>query len=195
MSFFLRIFYKLDKEIRLLFGFNFRLRTADRKVLDKKIIPLFSNNLSIKRVLFVGCDVYTTHYSELFKHCDYYTIEPTKEKAKYGSQKHTVGFLQDLKRYFPPAFFDLIICNGVYGWGLDEQSEIEQAFGACYECLQPNGFLLLGWNDLKEHNPISLAEVEALKLFCVEDFPLHGTNKWEIGNNHRHVYELFRKVV
>jgi hypothetical protein len=41
--------------------------------------------------------------------------------------------VEHLDRHFPKAHFDLILCNGVYGWGLDDRASCERAFQRCYE--------------------------------------------------------------
>ncbi|MDF5717348.1 MAG: hypothetical protein PUP93_26680, partial [Rhizonema sp. NSF051] len=58
---------------------------------------------------------------------------------------------------------DLIICNGVFGHGLDEREDVDKAYGACYQCLRNGGVLIIGWNDDAE--PFPLGTSESIKKF------------------------------
>lgn len=137
-------------------------RTKDREVLDSRILPPFVSNPQYRRILFVGCDWYTRHYEKMFPGREFWTIESAPARARYGAEKHVVADLQDLGQHFESASLDLIICNGVIGWGLDEPAAIETAMAACVTCLAPSGVLVLGWNDVPEKTPIVLDAVRAL---------------------------------
>jgi len=122
-------------------------------------------------VLFVGCDWYTKHYCKFFRGMEYWTIDPDQGKKRYGSRNHLVDFLEHLHYYFPSGYFDLIICNGVYGWGLNQKKQCETAFRNCFDCLREGGEFVLGWDNVPEdspsspiswHQPASLKELESL---------------------------------
>lgn len=59
------------------------------------------------------------------------TIDADPWKSRFGSQRHIVAGLEDLAAHVQPGGLDLILCNGVVGWGLADPDGCEQAFGAC----------------------------------------------------------------
>ena len=100
-----------------------------------------------------------------------------------------------LAKHFPPDTFDLIICNGVYGWGLDRLPDCEAAISQCNLCLVDGGHLLLGWNDLPRWDPAPLAKVSGLARFSEYTFPPLGTWQYLTDTAYRHTYNFYRKRV
>jgi SAM-dependent methyltransferase len=169
-------------------GLKTPLRTPPRYVLEQIIIPYFVSRKDIKHVLFAGCDWYTKHYWKFFRGIEYWTIDSDPKKQRYGCRNHVVDFLEHLHYYFPSGYFDLIICNGVYGWGLNQKEQCETAFRNCFDCLRDGGEFVLGYDEVPEdsfsspigrhqslllkeleslgwHQPVSLEELESLKAF------------------------------
>lgn len=172
--------------------------TADRRVLERIIVPGYLAELPVSRVLFVGCDNYTAHYQrELFATCEYWTIDSNPKMRPFGAKRqHVIAPLEDLAKHFPEQYFDLIICNGVYGWGLDTAEQCEAAFAQCYVCLNTGGHLLIGWNDIPTHThraSVLLPEVANLARFEKYHFPALGTWRYVTDTPYRHTYEFYRK--
>ena len=71
--------------------------------------------------LFVGCAPFTWHYEAIFPGRDYTTIDQDPRCRRYGATRHVVDKPKNLDRHVAPGSFDLIVCNGVFGWGLDER--------------------------------------------------------------------------
>lgn len=188
-----RIFFKIDKEVRIFLGKPYRLHSTDRKILERTLLPYFAAKEEIKKVLFVGCEVYTLHYQSIFSQQEYWTIEPDVKKSKFGSKHHLVDCLENLENHFPQNYFDLIVCNGVYGWGLNEKEKIEKAFNACYSCLRNEGIFILGWNDLLAKTPVHLSSIQALQLFTHYSHQGIGGPRIITDTEHRHVFDLYRK--
>lgn len=178
--------------MRVLAGLPAPMRTPDRQVLEGTIIPFFLQR-GVERVLFVGTDWFTKHYEQLFARCSYYTLEVDPRRRKFGAAQHVTDSLEHLDRHFPSGYFDLILCNGVYGWGLDAPSACEQAFRCCYQCLREGGVLVLGWNDMPEHRPVPLQSIQSLARFArLEDSPF-GTWRYRIQTPSRHIYDFYTK--
>lgn len=178
--------------LRLLLGLPARMKTPDRKILEDIVIPFFVTR-GVRRVLFVGTDWFTKHYHTLFPGSDYWTIEIEPRRQRFGAPQHIVGSLENLDRYFPKSHFDLILCNGVYGWGLDDALSCERAFQQCYDCLRDKGILLLGWNDIAEHRPFRLESFQSLARFAhLEDTPF-GTWRYVAPTPTRHTYDFYAK--
>ena len=143
----------------------------DRRVLEEVIFPEFLRDPGVRAVLFVGCDWYTRSYERrCFRGCDYWTLEPDPDRRHFGARQHVVAPLESLREHFPESRFDWIICNGVFGWGLDGREQCELAFSACFSCLRPGGRLLLGWNELREREPFPPEELSSLQRFLLTFF-------------------------
>ena len=195
----------LSNTRRILGTFKMLLRTTimgeempivsqDRYILEQKIIPYFINLSEFARILFVGCDVYTKHYEKWFRQKEYWTIEVKPLKKIYGAKRHIVGSVSDLKLSFPDNYLDLIICNGVFGWGLNEREEVEKTFAGCFDCLRQGGVLIVGWNDLPERKPFPLEECKSLGNFQPYIFPPLSTSQYDISQEpYKHVYNFYRK--
>jgi hypothetical protein len=181
------------REIRTMLGLSSFLRNEDRRVLEQIIFPYFLNDRKCRDVLFVGCDWYTAGYSAWFEDKNYWTIEIDPTLRKFGAKQHIVDSLQNLSRHFPRGALDLIVCNGVYGWGLNERAEIEAAFTACYECLREDGVLVIGWDDVAHLNPCPLSTWQCLQDFRPFVFPPLHTAEFVTATAHRHVYSFFRR--
>jgi SAM-dependent methyltransferase len=169
--------------------------THDRRVLEQVIIPGYLVDPRIRRVLFVGCSNYTTRYERrFFASHDYWTIEPNPKTRRYGSKQHVIARLEQLSDHFQPGFFDLIICNGVYGWGLDSAEQCEIAFANCHTCLAPGGHLVIGWDDIPPHRPaVLLPEITSLARFDKFQFPVLGSQRYLTDTPYRHIYEFYQR--
>jgi SAM-dependent methyltransferase len=170
------------------------LNTTDRMVLEKAVFPRFNSDPAIRNVLFVGCDTYTAHYQrEFFSNTNYTTIEPDRRRARFGAKKHVVAPLEEIGRHFGPCSFDLIICNGVFGWGLDTVQQCEAAFSQCHTCLADGGLMLLGWDDVPLRKPVPLEQIASLNRFQRYPFPAFGTWRYVTDTPFRHTYDFYRK--
>jgi SAM-dependent methyltransferase len=121
--------------------------SEDRRVLEQQILPAYAREPGITRVLFAGCASYTQHYEALFAGHKYWSIDPVAARQRHGARRHITDSLQHLAIHVPAGYFDLIVCNGVLGWGLNARKEADAAFAACHAALREGGHLLMGWND------------------------------------------------
>jgi SAM-dependent methyltransferase len=170
------------------------MRTEDRRVLEQVIFPYYRSRSDIRSVLFVGCQWYTRHYERaFFAGCDYWTIEPSSRARKYGGRQHVVAPMEQLDLHFPEGSFDCVICNGVYGFGLDTLDQGESAFAHAFSRLRPGGHLMLGWNDLPALKPFPLEELESLRRFERFSLPAFGTWRYVTATPHRHVYDFYTR--
>jgi SAM-dependent methyltransferase len=173
-------------------GIPLRLRSPGRDVLESAILPYCAAHEPFRKVLFVGCDWYTKRYERLFRERDYVTIDVDPERRPFGGRRHIVDSMVNLMRHFASEELDLILCNGVFGWGLDNREESKLAFAACYTALRPGGVLMLGWDDVPEHRPFDPEGLDELRRFARWTFPPFGRARHVVDND-RHVYDFFRK--
>ena len=67
--------------------------------------------------------------------------------------------MRNLDAAFRPGFFDLVMLNGVFGWGVDAPDHMEQTLEAIAEVLAPGGTLLIGWNHDRSPDPDTLSNI------------------------------------
>jgi hypothetical protein len=170
------------------------METEDRRVLEQVIFRYYATQPEFRRILFVGCQWYTRHYgASFFPGREWWTIEPDEQARKFGGERHIVAPLQDLESHTAADYFDLIFCNGVFGFGLDAPQDCERAFAACYSRLRAGGQMLLGWNDVPARTPISLDSIASLRQFERWTFPPLGTWRYTTDTTFRHTYDFYRK--
>ena len=140
------------------------IRTDDRRLLEDTLLAGFAADATMRALLFVGCDWYTQGYGALFapRSERFRTVDVDPAKARFGSPDHLVAPMQDLGRHCAPGSIDVIVANGVFGFGIDDRAALEAAFAAAHTVLKPAGTLVLGWNDVTplapfDPEPVALA--------------------------------------
>ena len=168
-----------------------QIMSHDREILERTILPYLAS--TCQSVLFVGCAKYTKGYNKLFERQEYWTIDCMESRAKYGSKRHIRGDITQLSRHFEKNYLDVIIMNGVLGWGVDTDEEISRALEECRIVLKPGGLLILGWNDFIPIFSKRLGEIlSSNQGFRAFDFPGLNTSEYHsIGRGH--VFSFLRK--
>jgi hypothetical protein len=180
--------------LRKRLGLPTPLNTEDRRVMEDVIFPYYRADPRFKTILFVGCNTYTSHYQKrFFADKNYWTIEPDATLRRFGAAQHVVAPLEEVGRHFEAGYFDLIICNGVLGWGLDRPEQCEAAFAQSYECLRIGGELAFGWDDIPRRTPFVLDEVPSVARFPKIAFPPLGTWRYLTDTPYRHTFDFYRK--
>lgn len=180
--------------VRHLLHLPVRMETEDRRVLENLIFPYYRALPGLRSILFVGCDWYTRHYERaFFRNTDYWTIDLSPRARRFAGRRHVVGPLERLDEFFPEQRFDLILCNGVYGFGLDGHQQCERAFELCRSRLVDGGHFLLGWDDIPARTPVPLGEIASLKRFRTFLFPPLGVCRYVTDTPYRHTYDFYCK--
>jgi hypothetical protein len=169
------------------------LKNADRQILETTILPYFATSQEFTKILFVGTAWYTEGYKQIFQTKNYSTIEIDPSQAKYGSSQHIIDSIAHVHHHFRPNELDLIICNGVFGWGLNAKPEVESTFTECFHCLWPGGVFVLGGNDRPEHRPFPLDELKSLKLFQPWVLPPLATAQYRTTNPNCHTFNFYSR--
>jgi hypothetical protein len=168
-------------------------RTEDRRILERVILPWLMRLPGNRRVLFVGCDWYTRGYRRWFDQDTYWTMDYDVAKAPYGSRLHITDSMTNVSRHFAIGTLDLVLCNGVFGWGLNERPEVESAFTAVSTALRSGGLLLIGWNDTPKRKPFPLESIQALQRLRPKIIEPLGRADVRTETPNQHVYSLFEK--
>jgi len=179
--------------VRNALGLPNRMRTPDRETLEQAILPVYARRDDIKTVLFVGSDWYTRHYEKMFAGRTYWTIDPDPWKRRFGARRHIVAGLEQLDAHFAPGSLDLIVCNGVFGWGLDDRADCERAFQGCFDALRASGELVIGWNDRPDRRPLELSSLQSLARFTPLKFDTLGTTRYLANAENQHVFNFYVK--
>lgn len=182
------------KRLLVTLGIDLYLDSPDRKVLEQAILPWLSRRAGVEQVLFVGCDWYTRGYRKWFKPDGYITVDFDPRKKRFGSsRRHIVGSVAHLSRHVAPGSLDAVICNGVFGWGLDDPADIEAAFSAIVASLRSGGWLLFGWNDVPHRRPMQPHDIQALAALRPSVIEPLGVSRTEPLGESRHIFEMFTK--
>ena len=172
------------------------LHSHDRLIFERDVQPYFINDPSCHNILFVGCEYYTQHYNTWYEGKNYWTFDYDPTKKRFGGRQHIIDTISNIETHFDPNSLDLILCNGVYGWGLCDRPEADKAFNGSFETLKPGGVLMIGWNDIDDKRykiPCPPEELESLKRF--QPFVFKPTCKSRIVSDDEftHVFDFFQK--
>jgi len=185
---------RILREIKGLFGIESYLRNEDRRVLEQIIFPYILSEKQYQQILFVGCQWYTRGYNKRFEEeKNYWTIDIDPKRTRYGAKQHIVDGMQNMRKHIPAATLDLILCNGVFGWGLDAKGEVERGFQACFDCLRKGGVLVIGWDDIDEQRPFRLDECRSLEQFKPFPFPPLATARYVTDTPYHHIFDFYVK--
>lgn len=133
-------------------------------------------------ILFVGTQAYTLEYPAILEASGgtCWTIDCDPTVACFGApQRHIVGGIADLGRHLPDIRFKTIVLTGVLGYGINRFSEQVAALGACFGALEPDGFLVLSWNDRRVPNGV--LEEAASRWFDYRTFGGLPSRLWVKG--------------
>ncbi|MDR3751070.1 MAG: class I SAM-dependent methyltransferase [Terracidiphilus sp.] len=131
-------------------------------VLVNEILPAYA--ACGGRILWVGCRRYTREYGALLERkggtCWTTDIEITH--AQWGQRgRHFTWDLVGIDELIAEGAFDSVLCNGVFGFGVDTRAAQLAALKAMGRVLKPGGRLLLGWNTDRVADPLTFDYVES----------------------------------
>lgn len=165
----------------------------DRRLLDR-ILEHYAGTHGFERILFVGCKKYNAKHRALFADRAYTTIDPNPEVARFGGSRHIVGRIEDAETHLGHGSVDLVVINGVIGFGLDDPAAMERAFAACHAILRPGGQLVLGINELL--GVVDLATVKELARFAPFAFAALGADRVTVTTPFRertHTFAFYQR--
>jgi SAM-dependent methyltransferase len=142
-------------------------RNPARIILVNQILPAYAKLAG--RILWVGCRRYTKAYGALLsQHSgECWTTDIDPAHAKWGEPtRHVTGDLLSIDAPFASQSFDTVLCNGVFGFGVDTPAAQLAACKSVHKILKPGGRLLLGWNTDRVKDP---ADIQFVKEAFVAD--------------------------
>lgn len=163
----------------------------DRNVLERIIFPNILAEYEPKTILDIGREDYQSFYNLFFEGRELWTLDFRDGGHEFGAEQHIKADVVTLKDHFKDNYFDLIIMNGVFGWGLDDPNNIETTFAAIHDILKSGGIFVFGYNDWP-NKPMEIAAIENLKKLKPLYFePLKGESFKCI--NGEHTYRFYQK--
>jgi SAM-dependent methyltransferase len=148
-------------------------RNPARILLVEKILPAYARLGG--RILWIGCRRYTKNYGALLSAhgAECWTTDIEASHAKWGeSGRHFTCDLLKIDHLIASESFDALLCNGVFGFGVDTREMQLAALKAMVQVLKPGGRLLLGWNTERVEDPAGLDFVR--QAFEPDDLPALG---------------------
>jgi len=130
-------------------------RLPDRRYMEQVILPVVAG-LEPRRVLDVGTEWFTRHYGQWFPDtCEYWTLDVRPEVACHGARgRHIIGDVLDVASFFAPGSLDVVLLNGLFGFGIEQVIEQERTIEALRKVLRTDGRLLVGWDRGPDGSPL-----------------------------------------
>jgi SAM-dependent methyltransferase len=151
-------------------------RNAGRVVLVNELLPAYSRFGG--RILWIGCRRYTKGYGALLERHggECWTTDIEITHAKWGEAgRHFTWDVLLIDHLIAGEAFDTVLCNGVFGFGVDTRPMQLAALQAMGRILKPGGRLLLGWNTDRVEDPTTLEFVQS--AFVGDDLNGRGVRR------------------
>ncbi|MDQ3897813.1 MAG: class I SAM-dependent methyltransferase [Actinomycetota bacterium] len=166
----------------------------DRHILENVIFPALLAREDVRRVLFVGCAWYTQSYAASFHDRLFCTMDIDERVRRYGADHHVVASMTDIADYFDPGSLDVVICNGVVGFGLDSEHDCDRAFEGTYAALRPGGLLIVGWDDAEGCRPtVALDDLKSVQAFHRGALPPFPSWRYPTFSPLGHTFDFYVK--
>jgi SAM-dependent methyltransferase len=170
-------------------------RLASRRYLLATVIPSLAA-AGCKRMLFIGTRSYNRPAYDLCaaKGIEVWSVDLDPAAAAHGAPAgHFVGDVRDIDTLAGGLKFDVIVYNGVLGWGVNTAADSARALEALARVAAPGALLFVGWNPGRTDGADVAVIRDRLKRATageipeVIEFPPKGG-----AQRYPHRYELFR---
>jgi len=193
-----RALFKLSPRTAERLNIEFRLRAPNRDFLEESVFG-YLNELSAEsapdiKTLFVGLDKHNWHYPRLLR-CQFHSMDIEARMAVYGQRdRHWNGCATRMAEHYGPNAFDVVVANGLVGYGINSALDFRRLMTQCEQVLKPGGLLVLGYNDRPDRAPFPVLPV-AREFFEPFVPPITGVEHYvhPVDDAFRHVYVFLRK--
>ena len=115
-------------------------------------------------------------------------IDPTVRRwGRPG--RHVTGDLRSVVTLFPKQYFDVVFCNGIFGFGIDTLEAQKSAVEASGGVIRPGGWMLLGLEYEQGRGPVGESGI-VTPWFEPAELPGFGTRQFVGGCTH--VYDFLK---
>lgn len=171
------------------------VKLPSRRYLHEILLPALAAD-GRGRMLFVGVQSYNLPF---YRHCTargmkVCSIDPDPAGLRYGAPDgHYVGIIQDIAALADGRTFDVIVFNGVLGFGVNSAADALAALAAMARVAEPGAILVIGWNPGRTDGQEIAAMRPRLTAVSLGDVP-QSTAYPPLGRPQRdpHLYEIFR---
>ena len=167
--------------------------SPDRDVLERTILGALFTDAAVQAIAFVGVAGYTSWYPALFRFrpgVRFATIDQDAGQASYGARgDHHVATLEAFAAEPGAAgAFDVVVLNGVVGYGMNSPGEQAAGLEAAQRLLRPAGRLVIGYDEAGGVAALGPVPHEAWR-----DAPVPGTerHRLETSSSLGHVFVCF----
>ena len=195
-----RVLFKLSPRLAETMGVAFPFHSLDRHFLEKDIFGYVNKRFGSAgkhhRLLFVGLDKHNWHYHRLLD-LQFHTIDIDARNARYGQPGlHRTGSATELAECYDSNFFDVVIANGMVGFGINTLNDFNAMMRGIAEVTKPGGLVVLGYSNLPDRVKFAPADAPALEAFTEEvpDIPLMASSVHTVNNEFQHAYWFLRRV-
>ncbi len=161
----------------------------DRNILESVIFPNILAEYNPQTILDIGREDYQSFYNEFFVKRELWTMDMDPVRVEYGDpDRHITDNVVNLKTHFKDNYFDFVLMNGVFGWGLDDETDVQKSFNAIYDILKPGGIFILGYNEQK----VAMDKIEGLNKLEKIKLRALGVHEY-LCSNGNHTYNFYLK--
>nr|WP_314358785.1 hypothetical protein [uncultured Achromobacter sp.] len=158
-----RVLFKLSPRTAERLNIDFRLRAPNRDFLEESVFGYLNEMAAVAdhdiKTLFVGIDKHNWHYPRLLL-CQFHSLDIEARKAVYGRPgSHWTGSAIHMADHYGPNAFDVVVANGLLGFGINNAAEFRRLLTQCELVLKPGGLLVLGYNDRPDRAPFPVMPV------------------------------------
>ena len=169
-----------------------------RRFLAEAILPVLIRHGG-DTVLFVGVQRYNRYCLREFKRAGkiLWTIDVDPEAAQWGAaSRHIVGDVCYVDQVMSGRTVDVVVMNGVFGYGIDDASKAEIAVCALANTLKDEGLMVIGWNPGRTYDYRRLKALRnAFIATSVGDIAPQSEFPPDDIQSLPHVYDVYRRVV
>lgn len=183
------------RSINAAIQFNLKVQSLpDRRYLREQMLPAIADQQP-SHVLLAGTRRYTQGYPKFFdsRVTAAWTIDFDESAARFGNGPlHRTGDMRHVDEVFRGIRFDVIHVNGILGFGVDSPDDIQSMLLACHKSLQPNGYVMLGWDADRTADPLNNETVSAHFRHCA--FAELPARHRVVGiEGHDHIFDWFKR--
>jgi hypothetical protein len=174
------------------------MSTDDRSVLERIIFREIYTSGDYSNILFVGCSQFTSWYPTIFETCPkitFSTVDSDLQKLPHGSKTHhrVARFETLVNLPETHGFYDLVILNGVFGYGIDSLNDKLTALKTTHAILKPRGKVLIGYRDFENEPDLDLTLIDG-DQFDKALIPAFTCSRYLTKSENRHTFACFVKL-
>jgi SAM-dependent methyltransferase len=194
-----RAVFRMSPTLARKLNLDFRLHAPSRQFLEKQVFGLLNSQsdsqASRVNCLFIGLDKHNWHYPGLLD-MNFHSIDIKPTNAVYGPPgRHMLGSALTLSQFYERDAFDIVIANGLIGFGVDEEGQFNQLMAQIHGVLADAGLLILGYNDRPDRLSFRVEGSEGYDLYEPFVPPIAGVSSahHKIPDSFEHKYVFMRK--